>query len=541
MYRKQIIYLSLLIANLFSNVIFANNLPDLNPNSLIPSPQLGGGYSTDLSQAVTNMCINAGPVTQSGQNTGLIDLATKYSLDDVKNQLNFTANGHVNIGLFSASASYDFMHYLQSDSLSESLIYRTTTQFMDTNYSLPAKGTPVLNDVGLMHWKNGPDDFRTYCGDSYVAQMHNGGHLYVALQFNFKTTVDKQKFAAAFSGSYSDFATFNANFQQQIDKLNVQGEIHVLGLQMGGMPQYITAIFQNPDPTQPSASTQCSLSDIAACHALMNAVVDYLKPGDGHSPQIHYPDQFGDDPTHAPINTAETGIEPNDYYAIVPEIHTDSKLTPTMITMRDNLGNQFMTQNSLLQRADYVMKIINIPYAYDAYRVNLVRLVNNLQANTINLQRAGFTCFSDLPNCISNGQATLNTLLPVDPSVLKLPDTFFVSTKDAQGIQHQQTFVAVDESQPYDEVFQGAETSPNSQTFDLAVVFDQDTGDVSIQQLDHTTGQLFANFDGTFQGGNLYRGTIQYADGSTGTWSGTFVKSALSKLTLLSEQLGKGK
>ncbi len=541
MYRKKILCLSVLAASAISLSGFAATLPGVNSKLKVPSPQLGGGYSTDNSQSVMNICLNKGPVTTSGANTGTIDLATEYDLSDVENQLNFSANGHVGIGLFSASASFDFMHYLESDNLSESLIYRTTDQFMDTNYNTPSDpSTPILNAVGTQHWNNGPDDFRTYCGDSYVAQMHNGGSLYVALQFSFTSNTDKQKFDASFGGSYANFANFNAQFQQEIDKLNVHGQIHVVGLQIGGMPQYIGAIFGTTDPTKPSPITQCSLSDVTACQQLMTAVVAYLEPGDGHSPQAHYPDQFGDNPSQAPINTAETGIETKDYNAIVP-VHSNSNLTPAIVAMRDQLGTTFETQNAYAQRASYIMNIINIPYAYDAYRSKLQGLANNLDQNTQNLQIAGATCFNNLSSCLKGGQSVLNGLLPVDPTILNLPDTFLVTTTDGNGIQHQQTFVAVDESQPIDEIFQGAETSPNSETFDLSVAFDTDTGNVSIQQLDHTTQQLVGNFDGNFQGNNQYTGTIQYADGSAGTWTGTFVPASHSSLTLTRKPFGQAK
>lgn len=528
-----------------SSLIFSSSyaaIIDINHNGTakikVPSPQLGGGYSNDMGQAVPIKCINAGPVTTSGMNQGVVNTAKLYDYNTVQNQLNFSANGHVGIGLFSASASYDFMQYLENDNLSESLIYRTNLQFMDTNYNTPASGS-VLNEVGAMHWKNGPDDFRYYCGDSYIAQMHNIGYLYIALQLHFKTAIDKQKFDANFSASYGDFASFNANFQHQIDKMNIQGEIHLVGLQIGGMPQYIGAIFQNPDPTQPTPMSQCSLNNSRACQLLMTSVLGYLTPGDGRSPQSHYPDQFGNDPRQAPVNTAEMGFETSDYYAIVPEIHTDSKLTPAMIDMRDHLGNIFQTQNNYFQRASYLARMTNIPYAYDDYRTKLQAFMRNLTTNISNLQTAGVTCFTNLPNCVNNGNAVLNTLLPVDPSVMKLPDTFTVNIVDSTGLKHQQTFVAVDQSQPYAEIFHGAETSPSSQTFDLTIAFDSDTGGVSIQQIDHDSGQLVANFDGALQTTNNYAGTVQYATGSTGTWTGVLQPSQGSQLKLSLKTFGK--
>jgi hypothetical protein len=86
--------------------------------------------------------------TYSGSSTGIVDLSKHYDLTTVKEQLNIEADLHVKIGMFSGDDRADFMHYLENDDYSESLIYRTSLTFKDSNYNIPPSPTPILNSIG---------------------------------------------------------------------------------------------------------------------------------------------------------------------------------------------------------------------------------------------------------------------------------------------------------------------------------------------------------------------------------------------------------
>lgn len=501
-----------------SSLVFAHNITNLSLFSTIniPSAQLGGGYSSDNGQPIALICLNKGTIEYSGSNTGLVELTKLYDLNTVMQQLNIEADAHVKIGMFSGDDRADFLHYLENDELSESLIYRTSLSFKDSNYHLPSSG-PILNPI-YQPLINDGQKFRSVCGDSYVSQMHYGAYLYIVYQLHFLKQEDREKFDDTFSASFSDFGSFTASMQQQMDKLNIAGNLHIFALQAGGDPQYLSDIFKSPTPSVPSPISQCSFDDLKACDEVTTAIMNYVTTTDPNS----FPNQLKLQPGDiVPQNAAATGLELIDYSDILP-VQDHSELTPDIIAARDALGVELTQIQNELQRAQYLLTAFQVPYVYDSYLADLNSQISNLQNNEIIIQEAGRTCFNDLSSCLTAKQQAESDLLPIDKSVLTPPESISVTVTDNQGnILNQQLFVAIDKS-PNPESFLGVEISPALGNNQTKVAIEISEPNIVMVQRDPNTGAALTRLDGGDIGKHQYRGTITtFSSGEVDNWIGT--------------------
>lgn len=514
--RKRLFITTSLLAGFLGLMPLLGNAQELL--TPIPTPKLGGGYAADSDQPLTVVCLNPGTPSYGGTNTGVVDFVRSYDMNSVEDQLGMKLNGHIGIGWFGADAKAEFMHYMSTDDLSESLLYRTSLEFKNIQYNAPA--SDVLNSTGIMHLKNGPADFRQYCGDAYVAQINHGAYLYLALQFHFLSKQDKTNFDAQFKGDFASLANLTTDLSRKIDQSHIQGNIHLLALQEGGDPQYLSQIFQSQDPNQPSPYTDCSLENIDACTAVMNSAMNYIS-----NAQTGFPSQLVLAPGEQyPANAAETGIVPTDYYAIIHE-HTDSKLTPQIVSMRDKLGNYLQQTQAQAQRGEYLQTSIqHYPFVYDDFAMQLQNTIQALQTNESNLLIAGRTCFDDLDNCLVVVQNTLNQLIPIDNNTLTPPETIQLNEINNRGNTNQ-LYVATDNDPPVPlmpKTFLGIQTTPTI-TGEYDLDFEISDEQIYLTKRDHATDTVIAYYQGVVSGENTYTGTVDYTDTSipSGTWSAT--------------------
>lgn len=494
-----------------------NTFANLSEFPSVPSPLLGGAYSTEGGHPIPQICLD-GELDYAGDNRGIMDLSKQDDFDSFKDSLNFTSKAHAAIGLFTADVRFDFFKYLEDDEFSETLIYKTTFQFRDSTFT-----KPKLNAYGKQF--TNVDTFRAACGDSYVAQIHHGASLYIALQFHFTSHTDQTKFKAAFSGSYADLAKFSAELQSQIDKLHISGNIHILALQEGGSPQYLGTIFKGGDATTPSPISQCSLSNLTACNQVITGIVKYISSTENNG----FPGQLVIDPKDPkyPTNASITGVETLKYSDAIPFDPTRA-VPPEVIQARDDLAELYLKTNRQIQRVNYLQTQINYPFVYDLYQDKLSTNLTILQNNLSLLQYAGQLCFNynQPQDCLLKKETTINLLKPVDESVLSLPDSFLINEKNTVGVQINNLFVATD---PLQGAFRGIDVPYKDAKYDVEAVFEFNK--VKMTKFEHLgigeAPHKIADYEGATQGDGNFTGTVAYAGGGTGTWSGHLTQAEL--------------
>lgn len=495
-----------------------------------PSPQLGGGYSHDQSQPLPIMCLNNGPITYSGNNSGITESEIRYSLEDVKKQLDLMLEMHVDLGIFDASSKTEFAQYMQDDNLSLSLIYRTNLLFKDSNYNLPSSGE-VLNHTGKQ-WLNDPDSFRAYCGDGYVAQMHHGAYLYVVFQMNFTREEDKKRFEEKLSGSFMGIGDFNAALKTQSSKLGVDGNIHIIAYQVGGYPQRLAQIFNSDDFNHPSTLSRCALTDITNCMSVMSGVIKYIT--------TDFPNQVKiDDNYPVPQMAAETGVETNDYQAIIPK-NGDSLLTPEIIDARDKLGQLLTEQQAYHQRAEYLKTLIHYPYIYDQTQIKLNQLSSDTAFNISLLKSTGRSCFNNVKSCLKNTNYTEEHLKKIDQNAVVLPNRFEIQELSDEGREiNQQLFVDSQKGNPIYQKLRGVQTSPTiSGNYDIDLSFQE--AEVYLTKRDHLNHKIIAQYQGALMEEGVYAGRVNYSGSQSSVrWQGKFTHYEAKQMLLKKKSIFK--
>ncbi len=485
--------------------------------SAVPTVQVGAGYSTDENQVAMSNCINVGTVTYSGS-TQSGDFMANYSLDAVQQQLGInittTANPHIGSNLFLLDERYNFVKTASSQNLTETFIYRTNYLFKDSDYNLPTT-EPILNAIG-QQYQNDPVDFRQYCGDSYITQIHNGAYLYTVLQFQFLTPADQQTFDI----NIADHANNVSTFIQTLNKMSsyaIQGTMHVAGVQAGGDPSQLATILD-------SNTVNCSLTNPAACVQSMQTLISY---NNGNMGSNSFPAQLVD-PTHGaipPENAVAVGYELENDQIIVPVKSAPSQLTPIIVAARDQLGRDTESYMTLLNQANYLITVpFNYHYVYDAYKQNLSTASNKINNNLIILNNAGQTCFANLSQCLSVEHQAYQQIQPVTAKDMALPGVInLIETNDSA--QTPQIFVDAGTSSARGEHYYGTIAQPTS-TAEYDVYELMNGSRMSIMKYDHNTQQLLATYDGVDQGNNQFSGTVEYpTTQASGTWTATIVPS----------------
>ncbi len=483
----------------------------------VPTGALGGGYSTDGDQALPIMCLNAGPVFYTGSNIGKVDYAQSYDLSDVQTQLGITVKLHVGFGLFSMNNDFNFAKTTSQQTLAETLIYRSTYQFKDSNYAIPTSG-PILSPVG-QQYESDPTSFRRYCGDSYIAQLHNGAYLYIAFQLQFLSKEDQEKFNNHFSADFSNIFKLTNDITHQIQNQHIQGSIHLMAVQEGGDPTQLGHIINK-------GTALCSLNNMSACVDEMQTILSYINGDMGKS---SFPGQLDDGTKGAvpPINAAIVGYEPYDYNAII-HIQSKSKLTPAIIVTRDQLGDSLKTYMTLFNHATYVRNMaVDFNYVYDLYKDKLNDAIYKVQQNIRLLQVAGQTCFDNLDQCLSMAEQTASKIQPVTAHDIVLPTTLTFTETYIDGTQVPEIFVDAGTASSQGELYRGTiAVAGSSSTPEYDVYIQNNGAAIAMVKYDHITLQLLAVYRGTSHGKDHFSGTVNYPGiQKMGSWSGTLIPS----------------
>jgi hypothetical protein len=375
-----------------------------------PQATLGFGYSTDRTTPTVN-CLVSGTTTYGGSGEGLVDVARNYNLYQVKQQLHLNTDVDVDIGIFSADMSADFVRELESDEYSEAFIYRTWIRLKNSIYNPPEQGE-ILNTRGKNLYNLGGDKFRYYCGDKYVGQLEWGGYLYVAVKFIFNSKSDKETFNSEMSTSFGDVFEMDAKLSSAVSKISKNGAIRIQAYQLGGDPTKLGKILGGGGGEAPVV--YCSFDDLGKCKQMLDNVIKYAT----NSSDDNFPTQIKIGGPEIPVSAAQTNLDLNDYEDLGYPILSPSKVTPEIKASRHDLATALESIKTTEDRANFLMG--RFSYAPD-YVTKLQDVVSILQQNETAIKNAGTLCYTDFDNCKTNAEKVLHDLKPINQNLLQQP------------------------------------------------------------------------------------------------------------------------
>jgi hypothetical protein len=237
-----------------------------------PDQVLGAGYSTDMQMAAMQ-CLN-GSVSFINGPSGYIAFSNSVSFNEFMEQLVITYSTSKNLWIFSSSSESSYAKYVQDDAYSQTfyffeIITLPTKQFNPSGYS-----TQALNPFGLGAYNVGPDQFRTTCGDQFLAQENLGAGLFAAMQLNFYSLSDRQTFESHSSSSFAGITDAFSQIQTVVNANALTGYLSFAIYQEGGDATKLAQVMTK-DPQGNYYLTTCSFNNLNACNGTINAVLSY--------------------------------------------------------------------------------------------------------------------------------------------------------------------------------------------------------------------------------------------------------------------------
>lgn len=302
---------------------------------------LGDGYLTydHMSVGGTALKMDATKVFYSSlQSTIILDDTT--DLEQLATDFNIDISASGGWGNYSGSAKVHYLHHIENDKFTENFSYVEkyfANALLDIS-ALPPNINALNPDAFDVYTKNGVQAFTNKYGDTFIRQMPVGAFLVVNLRLNFASALDKEKFDTAISGKFGSIFSASVKIEAAVQKTNAQGVIEVSAYQLGGDPSQLPYIFsQKTDDGY--FITNCNLSDIKSCKAVINGVILYAQSS--FSGQIR--DSGGGPPTGKLAVVGEPVLET---YANKFSLQPAPPLDPNIVTTRLDLANEYATLNT---------------------------------------------------------------------------------------------------------------------------------------------------------------------------------------------------
>jgi hypothetical protein len=386
----------------------------INKLTNLPTPILGGGYSTDMQMASLEPCLNTSNIVYSRGDKVTINMGNSQEYSQIQDILGVFTQ----IALFSDDTQSLYAANIQDNLYSQSYHFYEQIVF-PTEILLPTSfGVNALTPFGQGTYNSSIDQFRQECGDQFVSQMQYGATLFVSFQLVFASLSSKQTYENTIGTSgFAGLSDASTSTQEIITSQKLAGTMNLLAYQGGGNPSDLAQIFANN--TNGYYITSCSFSSLTQCQQVINGVLNYAVN--------NFPNQVNITNGEIVGNAAPIGYT---YlpYTILGLNASSTVITPEITQARDTLENLY---NTLQEQNVFISHILGSwtnKYMTSDVLAYMQATLSNITYN-INLledQNTGaITCFTQPSNCISIEQSLVALMSDVDESFIESFDTAF--------------------------------------------------------------------------------------------------------------------
>lgn len=398
----------------------------------VPTLRLGDGYFTynKMSAGDSPLLGRDQLKVTYGDIQNTLNMAQTIDRDEMSQDLNVNVSASGGWGMFSASASANYMRHTENDEYTENFTYSEryyANASLDIT-SLPANTTGFTKVAADDYNQHGISGFTNRYGDTFIQQLPEGAFLLVNLRLHFTSALDKTNFDAAVGGSFGSIFSASAAIQSAVTKSHSHGEIEVSAYQLGGDPSKLANIFAK-EAGGGYYITSCSLDDLKACKGAIDGT-------DGKTGIITYAQN---DFSQQIKPNKVTGRVPDGNLAAVGEpflatyhskfnIDAPQPIDPSAITARLQLAEFY---NTTKERKIFVDHLLASSVAADitkTYKDQLISTQSSLNWNTSLFDQYGaIHCWSpgeesQCSSIMSNIQAQAR---PIDKKMLDYFNTAY--------------------------------------------------------------------------------------------------------------------
>ncbi|ODN41825.1 hypothetical protein [Piscirickettsia litoralis] len=398
-------------------------------------PQIGGGYSSDTQNPAPVKCFNV-TTDYVGNKSNLINLGDNISFSQLESSLNINVSGSGSYGLFSASASANYLHQVKEDNYSRSFSYSELINFPVSQINPAGYSTSLLNNFGRQVYSD-PENFRLVCGDEIITQISTGASLYITMKMNFSSKEEKTQFDAEAKGSYSLFNA-SAKMQEIIKKYNMSGSVALLAYQIGGDPSKLANIFSK-SPSGGYYITSCNFKNLGNCTSAINGFLSYAH--DDFSKQVSMKDG------NIAGNAVPTGPYEHGTLSMFGLNTGKTLATPEVLQARKELASSYIINTNYLNHINHLIDLTSGYGQLTATHSDLQSLQQKLAQNSLTLNNAGSSCYQNPSSCINATNQAKSNLIDISKQIepYKYQWTYtdtYGGTTTAMHLQSHELFIA---------------------------------------------------------------------------------------------------
>jgi hypothetical protein len=247
-------------------------------NPLTPTQNIanGTGWATDLQSIAISPCYQPSQIIVEPQSI-LSGLSQSYTAAEIAETLQITLDLNIAFAMFQATAMYDYLSNMTSNSYTLTANYYFIVQ-EEITLQYNESGVALLTDLGKSVYDLGKNpQFRILCGDTLISSYTMGAAILLSVSLEFGTTADMLAMKAALTDGFGPYANVAATISDAASQAGVSCVVIVTAIQFGGDTSDLGLILAaNPG--------NCLSSNPEGCTPLINAITSYI--GDSFLQQI---------------------------------------------------------------------------------------------------------------------------------------------------------------------------------------------------------------------------------------------------------------
>lgn len=357
-----------------------------------------------------------------GGSTAILGASLVRSYEEIYEKTSIKKGGNFGIGPFKFGRSRQYVTEVTKKQYAANFMLTFEVQLPNGKWNVDSSGGSPLTDYARSLLSN-PCQFKQVFGDSFIFQTQRGARVYVAINIAFSSQANLNSFTsstdAGFTAKISQFVVnfcsacgtasnftipaFNlsAAFSNASGNLSSSvkrdGTISLIAMQFGGDATRLPQILGTNGDV---ALMACSLDNLSACDTAFSNVLAYLATTAFADGIRNYPEIIG--------------YLQRNYWEVDPSIQLINEVTPAVTQARNRLAENLLVREQDLRSINSTLATTLMP----GHRQQLTELKAELEQNIEDLITAGFTCFSDVMNCVTNANSLLAELRGYDRNIV---------------------------------------------------------------------------------------------------------------------------
>ncbi len=365
-----------------------------------------------------------GNLVQVGGGYASLNASLARHYEDIYERTYMKKGGKFGIGPFKFGESREFVTEVTRKKYTATFMLQFDATLPNDKWEIDSSGGTPLTDYATSLLDT-PCEFKQVFGDSFIFQTQRGVSVYVAINVSFSSQENYESFKRSmeagleyeFKGWTGSFCgpcknvkkftippvNFSASFEKASENVSrtirEDAKIELVAMQIGGDASGLGQVFGNPD--NGVSLTSCSLNALDKCDKAFDNVLSYLAQ-----------EEFAEGVKESP---AVLNYLYRPYWEIDPSIQLVNEVTPEIEAAREQLAQELLNRSRDLR---LLKNTLSNPLTTPAHEQQLIALDTALTWETGELITAGFTCFSDLHNCVRKAKQILTALKAYDPAAV---------------------------------------------------------------------------------------------------------------------------